>query len=271
MLEKIKTQFGNTKVYSAHNDNALKDNGSIVVVPGYSEGISHTKQLVDALASKGFSVGTYNHPRRDEKGITRIMDPVQRQAEVLLSFIEATVPKGTKISAVAHSLGAGAVTEAVRKRPDRFKNVILFQPVGMSGQHSVPELAAKTTKKVINDHIKALQSKNPVSQLSHVLKTQIAGAGVLVSNPYLALREAKAAGNYDIASGLAEIATHGIPVHIVTANSDELFDQNKINSYYPQVADNVASMSTVSDKNAGHDTFWTQPENTAEIVRQLIV
>jgi alpha-beta hydrolase superfamily lysophospholipase len=282
MKQAIETPFGKAKVYSAETPEAREHT---MVVPGYSESVSHSKKLVDALAGQGFDAFTFSQPRR--KGKEPVNDPIDRQGEIVLDVLESTLPNGDKVHAVAHSLGSAAVLKVAQVAPERFASLTLVQPVGMVGEQNFPELLGRVGKKVTKNQVGALRSQDPQRQpktgyaasadtesavcySARVAHSQLAGSGVLAKQPTLAVQEATAVGSYEMADDIAKVKELGIPVNIVKAHSDEMFDHDKMDAGYAGIAESVDSYSSVADRNARHDTFWMQPERTARIVGQLI-
>lgn len=282
MKQRTPTPYGKAKVYSAESHSPEAER--VLVVPGYSETLTHSRKLVDALAANGFDASTFSQPRRAGKESS---DPIQRQGNVVLSLVETTVPQGEKVHAVAHSLGSAAVLRAAQEAPERFASLTLMQPVGMVGEQSFPELLGRVGKKVSKNQAGALRSQDPQRQpktgyaasadtesairySTRVARSQVAGSGVLAKQPVLAIQEATAVGSYDIADDIAKVKELGIPVNIVKAHSDEMFDTDKVDMGYAGIADSVDSYSSVADRTARHDTFWLQPERTAAIIGQLI-
>jgi anti-sigma28 factor (negative regulator of flagellin synthesis) len=162
-----------------------------------------------------------------------------------------------------------------------------MQPVGMVGEQSFPELLGRVGKKVTKNQTGALRSQDPQRQSktgyaasndtesairysARVARSQVAGSGVIARQLVLAVQEATAVGSYDIADDIARVKGLGIPVNIVKAHSDEMFDTQKVDTGYAGIADSVESYSSVADRTARHDTFWLQPERTAAIIGQLI-
>lgn len=282
MKKAIKTPFGKAKIYSQEVPEAREHT---MVVPGYSESVTHSKKLVNALASRGFDAFTFSQPRR--KGKNPVNNPIDRQGDTVLSVLESTLPSGDRVHAVAHSLGSAAVLKAAQLAPERFASLTLMQPVGMAGEQSFSELLGRVGRKLTRNQIRAMRSQNPQRKpktgyaasvdtesaarySSRVARSQLAGGSVLAKQPVLAIKEAKAAGSYDIVDDIAKVKELGIPINIVKAHSDEMFDTDKVDMGYSRVTDSVNSYSSVADRTARHDTFWLQPERTAQIVGQLI-
>lgn len=282
---KTSTRYGKAKVYTAKSN--LPKAERVLVVPGYSETLAHSRKLVDALATNGYDASTFSQPRRVGKKGNKIEDPIQRQGNVVLGLVEATVPQGEKVHAVAHSLGSAAVLKAAQEAPERFASLTLMQPVGLVGEQSFPKLLGRVGKKVTMNQIGALRSQDPqrrpktgyaasadtesaIRYSARVARSQVAGSGVLAKQPVLAVQEATAVGSYDIADDIVKVKELGIPVNIVKSHSDEMFDTDKVDIGYSGIADSVDSYSSVADRSARHDTFWLQPERTAAIIGQLI-
>jgi pimeloyl-ACP methyl ester carboxylesterase len=120
--------FGSFKTYASANTNASRN---IFVVPGFGEGITHNRPVVDALAAKGFHAFTFSQPRSDKKQMDTRLGPLARQGKVALHVLEQMLVEGESCDAIAHSLGTAAIVQAALLQPKRFKNIILMQPVGL--------------------------------------------------------------------------------------------------------------------------------------------
>jgi hypothetical protein len=159
-----------------------------------------------------------------------------------------------------------------------------MQPVGMAGEQGLPEQSQRVGKKLFKNQAGAIKGQKPgyhaavdkesaLHYFGRVTNAQIlAGSAILAKNLILAAKEARAAGRYQITEDIAKVSELGIPIHIVTAYGDEMFDQAKVDAGYEDIADFVNGYSTVAtrrDDPARHDTFWLQPKRTAQIVSQL--
>lgn len=281
MKNRLSTLYGKTKIYTAQSEKPTAER--VLVVPGYSEAISHNKKLVDALASQGFDATTFSQPRRAGKDD----DPMRRQGKVVLSILESSLPKGEKVHALAHSLGSAAVLKAAQEAPDLFESITIMEPIGMVGAQDFSELGGRVGKKVGKNLLGSLRAQSPARRsnegyaasvdresslryFGRVALAQLAGSGVIGKQPALALEEALAVGRYGIADDVAKVTELGIPVHIVAARNDEMFDYDKVMAGYEANIHTATSVSSVADAGARHDTFWMQPERTARIFRQLI-
>lgn len=254
-------------------------------MPGYSETIAHSKSVVDALAQEGFESFTFNQPRKPGEGWPA--DPIGRQADLVVRVVEAVAPEAGRVHAVAHSLGAAAVLRAAPRIPERVASIVLMQPIGLSGAQPFREQALRVGRKATKNQLGALRRQDPERPPRHgyaaaldtesatgfftrVARAQLTGFGVLLRHVRLALREANAAGAYDLADDARKVRELGIPVHVVKAQGDELFDTDKVDAGYQRVVDAVTSYSCVADPHARHDASWLQPARSAQIVRQLV-
>lgn len=279
---RVPTPFGAARIYSTPG---VGDTDSVLVAPGYSETVTHSKSVVDALAREGFEAFTFSQPRKPGEGWPE--DPIGRQADLVVRVVEAVVPQAATVHAVAHSLGAAAVLRAAPQVPERFATVILMQPIGLSGAQRLREQAVRVGRKAAKNQIGALRRQDPqrpprrgyaaavdtesaVGYFARVARAQLAGFGVLLRHVRLALREANAAGKYELADDVRKVRELGIPVHVVKAQGDELFDTALVDDGYERVVDAVTSYSSVADPHARHDACWLQPARSAQIVRQLV-
>lgn len=282
MESRLSTPLGTTRIHRARGDG----HGELaLVVPGYSETIAHSRSVVDALAREGYDAFTFSQPRKAGAGWRE--DPIGRQADLVLRVVEAVVPEGEAVHAVAHSLGAAAALRAAPQAPDRFASVVLMQPIGLSGPQRLREQAARVAKKAAKNQVRALRGQDPgrspprhyaatadtestLRLFARVGGAQLVGLGVLFRQVGLALREASAAGSYDLAEDAAKARQLGIPVHVVKAHADELFDSERVDAGLRRVVDTVTSYSSVADPAACHDACWLQPTRSARIVDQLV-
>ena len=282
MNQKLHTAFGDSKIYSSPAPNSKP---RVMIVPGYSESVTHNKPLVKALYRQGFDAFTFSQPRRNGKG--SVSGCIARQGEVVLSVLEGVVPAGDQVHVAAHSFGAAAVLKAARMAPKRFASLTLLQPVGMEGDQTIPQLIGRVSKKATHNQIAAARSQKPHGQTEsrytasvdtasaarlsgRVARSQLAGGGVLAKQPILAFKEAIAVGRYDIVEDVALVKKQGVPINIVKAHGDEIFGTDQVDTGYARIATIDDSYSSVADRTAGHDTFWMHPERTARIISQLI-
>lgn len=282
MKTSIRTEFGKTKILES---TAEGQSEKVLLVPGFGEGITQTKKLIGSLAARGLGAISFSQPRR--RGY-KDLDPISRQSVVVSDVLTASTERDEKVYGVAHSLGSGALLRAAQAHPDQFKEIIIMEPAGASGEQSFGELLGRTTKKVVKNQVGAARGQNsevyvadghyvasaddePRLRFSNRVNTaQLASGATLAKNPALTASEAVAAGAYDMTEDVIKVIELGIPVHIVKAHADEMFDTDKVDERLEPLLSYGVSISSVADPSARHDTLWMQPERTANIIDQTI-
>ena len=263
MIRKIKTPYGKVTVYQ----NGPGKGKHVIVIPGFSESITHNRELVDRLAGQGYDAFTFSQPRRGT-----FVDPIARQQAIVLELFKALLPADQKVYAVAHSLGVAAALKAARLHPDKFTGLLLMQPSGIGERQTLLRLIRRVGKKTAKNHKNVASTAGSAVYsvtIRQVLRAHATSTAYLIRNPLLALKEASAAVHYRIAEDIIEVQKLGIAVHIVLVRNDELFTMGDALEY-----DNVLKLpgaySTLTHKEARHDTFWMHPEQTAELVDGFI-
>lgn len=238
---------------------------SILIVPGFSESITHCIPLVDKLTEQGrYDVCTFSRPRNVSKS-----HPLDRQRDIILQVMDSMFGSDKKISGIAHSLGSLSLLRAAATYPERFSSLILMQPSGLTSAQSLFRIAMKASRKIGRNHFVVKKSSTLLTTSQrHVLLSQLSSAKTIIRNPRLAIREADVARSYSLSEDLAAIHSYGTPVYIMRSRSDELFDNDDSIIFDPAIS--YGSYSTFNCRFLGHDTFWTHPQLTAETVDTLI-
>lgn len=277
MRQKIQTPYGKITIYSkvGHEVRA-----SVVVVPGFSESITHSEAVVNALAARGYAAFTFRQPRKAADS-----DPIGRLANILHETINSDAIKAEKVHAVAHSLGSASLLKVTQKNPAKIASLTLMQPPGMNQRQAFTRLALRTGQKTLRNAERTLRNRHlykftrqkdaasdrpsPITTRRFV-RAQLSSAFIIAKNPLLAIREARAAAHYDIAPDIAKVKQLGIPVHIIEAHDDELFGTERGDEELIRIADLDGAYFSISDRRASHDAFWMQPAQTAQIIDVLV-
>ena len=147
---KTHTSFGKSNIYHSHPESKGE---AVLVVPGFSETITHSKKLTYSLGNEGFNAFTFSPPRKG--GTIEKTDPIKRQSKIILEILDASVSQEQKVIGVAHSLGSAALLKAAQEAPERFSQLVLMQPVGLAGEHSFGSLLRRVGRKTVKNHINA--------------------------------------------------------------------------------------------------------------------
>lgn len=285
MMTKVETPYGEVPFYEA---NPSGEGAKILVVPGFSETITHNKALADALGRRGYRSMTFTQPKR--RKIAEDIGPIEYQGRVVCFLLDACLENDEKVHGVVHSLGGPVMLKAfqiaILERKNHFASLQLHESAGVTGRQGIGRLAIASTGKLLSNHKRALKPQDPERQLEigyraakdteprssysrRVLRAHLSG-GRIFMHPVLSIQEAKAAGSHNARRDMAVAAALGTAAHIVTAPGDEFFGQERFDANYSFFEYAAASYSVVADAGAGHDTFWMQPERTAEIVDQIL-
>lgn len=288
MKTRQKTPFGKANLYSveARSGSSL---GEILVVPGFSETITQNSRLVDSLAKQGFDATTFSQPRRRGNKAIRQSSAVDRQAALVTGFVDQMTGgvEHKKINLVAHSLGAAAVLRAAQQMPDKISSIILLEPVGMTEPQGLGTIMKKSSKKNLRNqkNSEAIAASIPNETKSSIkkllTKSQLGATALMARNIPLATRESLEAAKYSIDADAKAVASLGIPVHVIRAQADELFNQTQADATYGldgymtdgqtvPIDGLFASYSVMADPEAGHDTSWLRPKATAIAVSNAL-
>lgn len=274
MIRRVKTPYGISRVYRRGAKGARE---SIMVIPGYSVSLSHNRELVDILASKGYDAFTFRPPRRKAVPTSAVLN---RQRDIILSVLAATMPDGEKVYGVAHSLGSAALLKAAQAAPERFIELVLMQPPGLADGQQFSTLVRNVSRKTLRNNVSTLRDRHLHKLMKHydaakkpksattrkLIRSQLSSGYFIAKNPLLALREAQAAIAYDITDDAAVVKSSGVPVHIMRAHGDELFSTSKTDPRHERIMELEGVYSNIADENAPHDTFWLHPEQTAQLI-----
>jgi len=272
------TPYGRVKIYRPNKHINQKN---LFVIPGFAESITHNKKLVDTLSAAGWDAYTFSQPRKFQSN--PYFDPLERQADVLLFLLKLTAVTGTKVHAVAHSLGSGTVLKAARKAPEIFESITIMQPSGMTYSKNRFDTHWRILRKVFSNQFRLTTGANYVIGVRNgfikesrqrlfirIFASQITSLYTLIKNPQLAYRETLAASQYDITTDLEDVFKLDIPVHFVISQNDELFDESKVAKNLECILPYVTSHKRLSGRDAVHDSFWIYPERTKSLIKNII-
>jgi len=262
----VNTYYGPSKVYLKHPPD-YRTGALIMLVPGQSEGVTHGKALVDRLAELDFTVFTFNPPtRRLTEGYSP-PDPITRQAKVLHAVGDRFIMAKTETHGVGHALGGAALLKAVQLPPEnRFSSLVLFDPVGINESQTLGEVTKRAANKLVGHY----SQSTGVGHSGRIALAHLASGSTIARRPRLAAMEAAASGQYDILEDLAIAKDMNVPVHVVVSEHAELFDPDRIAWAQEKITPLVESLTVLDSPEHGHDSFWVNPEFTAQLISLLI-
>lgn len=195
----------------------------ILFAPGMGATINTNLIALNTMAGKGRRVVSLNHPRRGGKIPGEIQAEELRKARSLLAVINET--GAGKVDVIAHSEGAINTILAALINPDKFRNIVLVEPAGLVGRHSIATLIERQGRE--NDLADQRQSKN--KDFSDQAKTIDREFGkYLASNPLRALNEIHAISRAEIQEMLRVLHEKGIKIAIFQSADSRLFPMDLV-------------------------------------------
>lgn len=241
------------------------NNARVLLVPGFGEDRGHLSHIIEALEASG------------------VRSHIQSPQDI--SKLWASHEEFEQFHAVSHSLGAVSLLDAAIVNPERFSSLTLMQPMGFNPD-SFTHLTLRTGIKFANNQSIALKqlfgkltgswcdestadiAADPDSWV--ITRNQIRSIINVTRNPLVAIRDILIGIQADIHEKIKTARTLNIPVSIILAAADELFDANVAHQNCQSLTEIGVSYSWLADQKARHDTFWLQPNRTARAIIQII-
>lgn len=194
------------------------------------------RPLLEALAERGRDVIAFTHPR---EGVTparhkemlpgsereNALPPTEmRRALDLLEVINAK--KVPKVDIVGNSLGSATAVITALGAPERVRSIVLLDPIGLVGKHSVPELIARYGREQLGTSSRALVERGDA--LKNYTRYIAEGFREAFRNPGLTIEEIKDTPETDLTPMLKELHDQGIKISIIHTTDDEMFPMEKM-------------------------------------------
>lgn len=264
--EETLCSFGGTfRVVEAEpHPDRLKSDVPVLVAPGFSEDYQVLERPIAELVHSGRKVISFEHPRwggiaPPDSGESKLL---LRKSLTLLSILEQ---KGvSQADVVAHSEGALHAVRAAQLAPERFRNLVLVNPAGLTGETTFPRLAGRLGRKTAHGARRAVKDR---SARTDFVRAQVRGGWFMAKNPSKAVGEARAITKTRIDGDLTGLQESGILVAVIQSNQDRMFRPEEMEQYVPSECDSYAS---VNSETAAHDEFFFNPELAAGGVAELL-
>jgi pimeloyl-ACP methyl ester carboxylesterase len=220
--ETIKLYGGITEIVDINPENPKKD-VPVLLAPGWAGSLDLYKNAIEKL-SDDRRVLSLEHPRHGHNGPIPIEidtnEYSQEQLRKALNLIGLLDYKNIKSTdAIAHSEGAINLVIAATLYPDKFRNIVLFAPAGLSGKETFTRLFTDFTNFAINQGKEADIDKS-------VLKTVL---DYVARNPLRAMNEALGISQDQIHELLRYLHKEkNIGITIIATENDNVFDLSKI-------------------------------------------
>ena len=203
----------------------------VVFAPGWMPSPKMSKDVVRAIFDKGRRTLSFYAPHGVETDVIKSKEAARDVAYAELRKVEALLKtldeKGIeKTDAAGHSEGGMYLAYAALFFPEKFRNIVLVDPVGIVGEDNMVRLGlgaledirtqGKKQKKGLEAGEKKLEP-----DWKYVLD-------FLKTGPGLMFREVHAMANADITWILAELKKKGIGISIIHGGDDKYFPMERV-------------------------------------------
>lgn len=212
------------------NPSSKKTDIPVCLNPGWAITSPIVNDTTDRIASEGRRILTINHSRIENKKLIETIEsdkdfakysPVEMQKA--LAILEVLNEKHIdKTDAIGYSEGGLNLAIAATLSPEKFRNIIFWQPAGLIGEDSF----AKLSWRYLMDQAQKISVKSEERSASH--KDALEHLKYIFGNISLSAKEAKAISQADIMDMVESLNNQGIEVTIVGGTDDKIFPMDKM-------------------------------------------
>ena len=227
--ETIKRVVGTLEVTDITPENLkLKDQVPVLLVPGWAETPKTHDDTVKTIASEGRRIITIKIPRiGGVKPEGEFSEAEYTKARALVDVLNKKGIKTTDI--IAHSEGALSAIMAAeiftsQHQPQRIRNIVFVEPVGLIGEDHLRNLMGRWGSMMVKDtgrFFRGSRKKNMSRAFTEAVK-------YTSKNPIRTLAEARVISASDIYESLSKLKENGIGVSVIHAVDDTLFPMEKV-------------------------------------------
>ncbi|HLA03673.1 MAG TPA: alpha/beta hydrolase [Patescibacteria group bacterium] len=239
----------------------LKDRVPVLLIPGWAETPKTHDDTVKTIANEGRRIITIKIPRiggvKPEGGYS---EAEYTKARALVDTLNKKGIKTTDI--IAHSEGALSAIIAAEiftqeSQPQRIRNIVFVEPVGLIGKDHLRNLMGRWGKMVAKDtgrFFRGSRKKNMSRAFAEAIK-------YAAKNPIRTLAEAGVVSASDIYKSLSDLKKNGIGVSVIHAVDDTLFPMEKV----LEIAKEKGGMDTIGfySVKGDHREISVHPEKYA--------
>lgn len=236
----------------------------ILLIQGWGETPVTHEQTLNTIVNNKRRALTIKFPRRGKMEKAEDYPAVElNKAQSVLAAIDE---KGIeKVDVIAHSEGALAAIIAADLEPEKFKNIVFFDPAGLIGKDSTVKLATRFVYMLLKDGARFAKGEGSRKEK---IKAALEAVKYFASNPKRSFQEASAMANSDIYDMLGNLRELGIKISVIHGVDDTVFPIKRILSTAQQKGgmDTIGFYSTKGD----HREISIHPEKyTALAVNAL--
>ena len=225
--EKIRRVAGDLEVTDIVPE-TLKDEVPIIIIPGWGETPATHKDTLNTIANLGRRAIAIKIPRLG--GVKPEGDYSEAEYTKAMALVDTLNKKEIKTTdIIAHSEGALSAIIAAeiftrQLQPQRIRNIVFVEPVGLIGKDRLRNLVGRWGSMIAKDTIRFFTN----SRKKNMSRAFTEAAQYVSSNPIRTLAEARVISASDIYESLSHLEKNGIGVSVIHAVNDTLFPMEKV-------------------------------------------
>ena len=206
----------------------LKDEVPIIIIPGWGETPATHKDTLNTIANLGRRAIAIKIPRLG--GVKPEGDYSEAEYTKAMALVDTLNKKEIKTTdIIAHSEGALSAIIAAeiftrQLQPQRIRNIVFVEPVGLIGKDRLRNLIGRWGSMIAKDTIRFFTN----SRKKNMSRAFTEAAQYVSSNPIRTLAEARVIAASDIYESLSHLEKNGIGVSVIHAVNDTLFPMEKV-------------------------------------------
>jgi pimeloyl-ACP methyl ester carboxylesterase len=185
-----------------------------------------------------------------------------RKVAALLLALETMGAK--QVDVVAHSEGAIVAALAATLRPEKFRNLILINPAGLSKKKETSQLAADFSADVLWGELRQLLADRSLAKT--ILTAWLEAGKTIAAAPFKAWQEVEAISVTDIAQLLRGLKQYRINVAVIHAKDDKAFPVAEVCA--GARSGHVCKIITIP---GSHNEFYRHPDDFARMCDKVLI
>jgi len=192
-----------------------------------------------------------------------IKDLPEAELRKVAALIQSMEKKGIdQVDAVAMSEGGIYLTIAATLYPEKFRNIVLVDPAGMSGEDGFKELAGRFSKDWFYEKLKGFLNPKVIGQ---IIKKEIVDAKNIAANISQSIKEVEAISSTQIPELLKNLKSEGKGISIIHSVDDKAFPMKKI-----QEMTNTDQVDGFYSVKGSHNQFMLEPSLYTKLADQAL-
>lgn len=194
----------------------MTDDVPVFLAPGWNPDAQVLRQVMPEIINAGRRGVTFIAPHgiKESSG-----DAVMRKSQAALAALKTIAAE--KVDAIGHSEAGLYLIDAALKEPEKFRSIVLVNPIGVLGEDSLPGLGKRFLSSIVQqayNRTRDLFGEGKHTEHSRLMRHLVRG-GKSSTSPR-ALPEVLAMASRETPEKLRQLRELGIPVGIIRTTED---------------------------------------------------